>query len=128
MAIQRTGPYRVLSPQVNPEFYFGLGHWRPCCFRGNNNSPLTLDLRDGSYLTGKRVIFEDHEEGWLHPTSGDAIVFVPDLFDFQFSSPSFIPYPNCSIEGESNWYCDGGLRRSESFETPGFWPCRPSPL
>lgn len=74
---------------------------------------LTCVLRDDTYsFLGKRVIFEDHEEGWLHPTSGDAIVFVPDLFDFQFSSPSFIPYPNCSIQGESNWYCGGGAREN----------------
>lgn len=113
MAIQRTGPYRALSPQVKPDINFGLGQWRL-----PRQQLLTCVLRDDLYSLGKRVIFEDHEEGWLHPTSGDAIVFVPDLFDFQFSSPSFIPYPNCSIQGESNWYCGGEPGRIESFEPP----------
>lgn len=53
---------------------------------------------------GKRIIVEDHEEGWMHPSEGPVVVFNPDLWAHQFSADAFFEYPNCTIEGDSDWY------------------------
>lgn len=54
-------------------------------------------------LAGKRVIFEDHEDGWLRPAHGEPLVFVPDLWVHQFGLSAFQGYPNCNISGDSTW-------------------------
>lgn len=74
---------------------------RVCC---SFSCPLTF------LSLGKRVIFEDHENGWLHPAHGEPIVFVPDLWAHQFGNGDFVPFPNCSISGDSTW---SGLSETE---------------
>jgi hypothetical protein len=53
---------------------------------------------------GKRVICEDHDDGYNHPAHGDVLVFTPDLWAHQFGSADLKPFPNCSISGDSAWY------------------------
>ena len=48
-------------------------------FTPSEGDPRLLTVRQLLNL-GKRVIFEDHEKGWLHPSEGQAVV-VCGLFD-----------------------------------------------
>lgn len=72
-------------------------------FLPSEGDPRLLTVRQLMDM-GKRVIFEDHENGWLHPAQGPAVVFTPDLWDHQFGASDFQQYPNCSIEGDADWY------------------------
>lgn len=56
---------------------------------------------------GKRVLFEDHDDGWNNPAHGEEVlVFTPDLFHLQFGENDISPYPNCSIGSTTfeSWY------------------------
>mmetsp|Transcript_5083 Transcript_5083/g.15485 ORF Transcript_5083/g.15485 Transcript_5083/m.15485 type:complete len:462 (+) Transcript_5083:1-1386(+) len=69
---------------------------------------------------GKRVICEDHDDGYNHPAGGgDILVFTPDLFKHQFGTSDLTPFPNCSISGDTQWY-GTELVRALTAATPDF--------
>eukprot|EP01036_Dinobryon_divergens_P034270 gene34270-44272_t len=53
---------------------------------------------------GQRLVIENAKDCWLSPSAGQPIVFYPTLWSHQFSSDSFKEFPDCSVEGDSNWY------------------------
>lgn len=99
-----TKPLTVELPSQAAAMYdvmrgvFGDTLWTP----GDGN-PL-LQSRAELLAQGKRVICEDHDDGYNHPAHGDVLVFTPDLWKHQFGSSELQPFPNCSISGDARWY------------------------
>jgi hypothetical protein len=69
----------------------------------SEGSPLQLTVNQ--LLTkGKRVMIENQREEWIHPSEGEAIVFYPAIWTHQFSPSELGEFPDCSVEGDYDWY------------------------
>lgn len=68
---------------------------------------------------GKRIIFEDHDKGYNHPSKGDVLVFASDLWKKQFGASSLAAFPNCSIGGDDGWYGNEFVRALSTAESFG---------
>lgn len=69
-----------------------------------DGTPLTHRV-DELLSLGKRIIIENNREEWLYPSEGKPIVFWPTLWNnHQFGPNSFVQFPNCSIDGDMDWY------------------------
>eukprot|EP00658_Telonema_sp_P-2_P015771 TRINITY_DN1608_c0_g4_i7.p1 TRINITY_DN1608_c0_g4~~TRINITY_DN1608_c0_g4_i7.p1 ORF type:complete len:506 (+),score=98.03 TRINITY_DN1608_c0_g4_i7:125-1642(+) len=71
-----------------------------------DGDPLAASRRE-FLRRGKRVVFENHADGWKKTAHGEPIlVFTPDLWSHQFGNSSLHAFPNCSIDSDphSNWY------------------------
>jgi hypothetical protein len=53
---------------------------------------------------GKRLFIENAKECWSKPASGEQVVFYPTLWTHQFSAGELLEFPDCSVEGDTNWY------------------------
>jgi len=69
-----------------------------------DGSPLYKSRRD-LLNAGKRILFENQKDIWLQ-TEGSVtpVVISPVLWTHQFDENSFQEFPNCTIEGDSEWY------------------------
>jgi hypothetical protein len=74
-------------------------------YKAVNGNPL-LKYSVGEFLEmGKRIMFENQKDCWLNSTSTEQIVFTPALWDsHQFGPESMKEFPDCSVEGDSDWY------------------------
>eukprot|EP01116_Phalansterium_solitarium_P013328 TRINITY_DN306_c0_g1_i2.p1 TRINITY_DN306_c0_g1~~TRINITY_DN306_c0_g1_i2.p1 ORF type:complete len:446 (+),score=145.15 TRINITY_DN306_c0_g1_i2:527-1864(+) len=73
-------------------------------FTPGEGDPRNFTLRQLLSM-GKRVIVEDHQDGWLHPENASQVVFTPDLWAaHQFGASDLVQYPVCSIQGDTEWY------------------------
>ena len=74
-------------------------------FAPDEGDPLGRSRRE-LLAAGKRVLVEDHDDGWNRPApgaNGRVLIFTPDLWSHQFGADALAPYPDCAIEGDAAW-------------------------
>lgn len=76
---------------------------REMVFAPADGDPLQMSIADMA-ASGKRVILENQKTEWLNPSEGEALVFAPVLWKHQFNTDDLVEYPNCTVEGDSDWY------------------------
>lgn len=89
---------------------------REMLFAPGDGDPLQESV-GGMAESGKRVIIENQKDDWLHPSEGEALVFAPVLWTHQFDTNDLVEYPNCTVEGDSDWYGKAMVRALGASET-----------
>lgn len=80
----------------------------------NAGSPLQYSRKQLLDM-GKRIIFENQKDIWLTPDEGEPLVFAPVFWTHQFGGDALVEFPNCSIEGDNNWYGKQWVRGFDSY-------------
>ncbi len=69
---------------------------RDVLFTPGDGNPLEQTISSLRSI-GKRLIIENNQDIWLHPTEGEVLVFYPTLWDrHQFDMNDLEEYPNCT--------------------------------
>ncbi|KAJ1417561.1 hypothetical protein B484DRAFT_400793 [Ochromonadaceae sp. CCMP2298] len=80
-----------------------LGVFGNLLWPASRGSPLQQTVQ--SLLSANtRVMIENAKECWAHPSEGEQLVFYPTLWTHQFSASSLQQFPNCTVEGDNDWY------------------------
>jgi hypothetical protein len=68
-------------------------------------NPL-LQFSPNDLLTmGKRILFENMNDCWTKSTDSETIVFTPPLWmAHQFKKDEMTEFPDCSVQGDKEWY------------------------
>lgn len=103
-----------LSPeQVNWANNLMIDIFGSMIYKASEGNPL-LKLSPHDLLSsGKRILFENQKEWWTKSSTNqtsDQIVFYPALWTHQFSANSLVEFPDCSIEGDHDWYGNQWVR------------------
>lgn len=80
-------------------------------YPASQGSPLGYSL-DKLLASKQRLVIENNKECWTKVAEGDSpVVFYPTLWnEHQFSSGELMEFPNCAVEGDSNWYGNQWVR------------------
>ena len=77
-----------------------FGDW---IYRADAGIPLLKYSLQDLLLMGKRIIFENLKDCCWTEVS-EQIVFTPPLWTHQFKADEMMEFPNCSIQGDGEWY------------------------
>ncbi len=72
---------------------------RDILFTPGDGNPLEQTV-NSLVASGKRLIIENNQDVWLHPSSGEVLVFYPTLWSHQFDTADLQEFPDCT--GESH--------------------------
>jgi hypothetical protein len=97
-----------LSPeQVNWANNLMMDIFGSMVYKVELGNPLLKYSPKDMLAMGKRIMFENQKEWWTNSSTNqtsDQIVFYPALWSHQFSADSLQEFPDCSVEGDKNWY------------------------